>query len=146
MLLEDGWVSWGDTPVVPQQHHQDWVVPACLFEWRFDFTYAQVKCELCSKWRRLPPRNHPSFPLDLPDNWNCSMNSWEEPRASCEAEEEPYDHLVTVSELQVAAPSDRETPADIAAAAPEPEEESTEAAADVADGRLKIPSLVFICL
>lgn len=47
-----------------------------------------VMCEKCSKWRRLPP--HISAD-SLPDVWYCTMNTWDQRSATCEAEEDKAD-------------------------------------------------------
>ena len=46
-----------------------------------------VQCERrqCRKWRRLPMNVDPET---LPDRWECSMNTWDPPHASCQAPEE----------------------------------------------------------
>jgi hypothetical protein len=44
-----------------------------------------VACDKCGKWRALPPGTD----LDaLPETWECSMNSFDPARASCDAAEE----------------------------------------------------------
>lgn len=47
-----------------------------------------VQCETCEKWRRLPPKNHPRYPTNLPDSWLCTMNDWDETTNTCSAPEE----------------------------------------------------------
>ena len=47
-----------------------------------------VQCEACEKWRRLPPKNHPRYPTNLPDSWSCTMNDWDETTNYCSAPEE----------------------------------------------------------
>ncbi len=47
-----------------------------------------VQCDKCEKWRKLPP--HISAD-ELPDIWNCSMNTWNPSNASCDAEEDKAD-------------------------------------------------------
>ncbi|KAH8740029.1 hypothetical protein FG386_000856 [Cryptosporidium ryanae] len=44
-----------------------------------------AQCELCKKWRKLPPGLNPST---LPDEWVCSMNTWDPFFSSCSASEE----------------------------------------------------------
>ncbi|KAH7647481.1 hypothetical protein FG379_000697 [Cryptosporidium bovis] len=44
-----------------------------------------AQCELCKKWRKLPPGLNPST---LPDEWVCSMNTWDPFFNSCSALEE----------------------------------------------------------
>ena len=44
-----------------------------------------VQCDQCEKWRKV----HPQISADnLPDVWNCSMNTWDKNLASCTAAEE----------------------------------------------------------
>ncbi len=44
-----------------------------------------VQCDQCEKWRKV----HPQISADnLPDVWNCSMNTWDKNLASCSAAEE----------------------------------------------------------
>ncbi|GMH72867.1 hypothetical protein TrST_g12059 [Triparma strigata] len=44
-----------------------------------------VQCEMCDKWRRLPPNLSAA---DLPDtDWYCAMNTWDKSTASCDANE-----------------------------------------------------------
>lgn len=47
-----------------------------------------VQCDKCEKWRKLPP--HISTD-ELPDIWNCSMNTWNPSNASCDAAEDKAD-------------------------------------------------------
>ncbi len=47
-----------------------------------------VQCDKCEKWRKLPP--HISAD-ELPDIWNCSMNTWNPCAASCDAAEDKAD-------------------------------------------------------
>ncbi|VEU33799.1 unnamed protein product [Pseudo-nitzschia multistriata] len=47
-----------------------------------------VQCDKCQKWRKLPP--HISSD-ELPDVWNCAMNTWNPDSASCEAAEDKTD-------------------------------------------------------
>ena len=42
-----------------------------------------VQCDSCSRWRLLPAPSHPQYPGQLPDTWNCSMNTWSPSQASC---------------------------------------------------------------
>jgi hypothetical protein len=51
-----------------------------------------VQCELCDKWRKLPP--HISADM-LPDIWYCTMNTWSG-NATCEAPEDKADGLQDV--------------------------------------------------
>ncbi|KAL7069072.1 CW-type Zinc Finger family protein [Cryptosporidium serpentis] len=44
-----------------------------------------AQCEICKKWRRLPLGMNPDT---LPDEWVCSMNTWDISYNSCEALEE----------------------------------------------------------
>ncbi|OII78171.1 CW-type zinc finger family protein [Cryptosporidium andersoni] len=44
-----------------------------------------AQCEICKKWRRLPLGMNPDT---LPDEWVCSMNTWDLSYNSCEALEE----------------------------------------------------------
>ena len=44
-----------------------------------------VQCELCNKWRKAPASVDTSR---LPDQWHCSLNTWDAAHASCEAAEE----------------------------------------------------------
>lgn len=48
-------------------------------------SYNETSCE---KWRKLPARISPG---ELPDEWHCSMNTWDTRFATCEAEEEERD-------------------------------------------------------
>ena len=45
-----------------------------------------VQCDQCSKWRSLPKDISPE---SLPDEWNCTLNTWNEQYNSCEKDEEP---------------------------------------------------------
>ena len=47
-----------------------------------------VQCDKCQKWRKLPP--HISAD-EMPDVWNCSMNTWNPSAASCEVAEDKAD-------------------------------------------------------
>lgn len=47
-----------------------------------------VQCDKCEKWRKLPPDISAD---ELPDIWNCSMNTWNPRSASCEADEDKTD-------------------------------------------------------
>lgn len=52
-----------------------------------------VQCGECDLWRKLPPDVYPS---QLPTDWNCSMNTWNDSRRNCcnapqEEEEESAD-------------------------------------------------------
>ncbi|CAJ1944433.1 unnamed protein product [Cylindrotheca closterium] len=47
-----------------------------------------VQCEKCEKWRKLPPYMAAD---ELPDKWYCSLNTWNEASASCEAAEDKAD-------------------------------------------------------
>ena len=51
-----------------------------------------VQCEraACRKWRRLPLSLKPEA---LPDAWVCSMNTWDQRFASCEAAQEDEDAI-----------------------------------------------------
>jgi hypothetical protein len=44
-----------------------------------------VQCEKCEKWRRLP--SHISA-KDLPENWFCSMNTWDPRSNSCAVQDD----------------------------------------------------------
>jgi hypothetical protein len=49
-----------------------------------------IGCDDCAKWRSIPIGSGINV-NDLADKkWVCSMNTWDEKRASCEAEEEQY--------------------------------------------------------
>eukprot|EP00940_MAST-03C_sp_MAST-3C-sp2_P000053 g53.t1 len=39
-----------------------------------------VQCNACAIWRKLPPSMRPK---DLPDEWFCSMNTWDLERSKC---------------------------------------------------------------
>ena len=44
-----------------------------------------VQCDQCEKWRKV----HPQISANsLPDDWYCSMNTWDKNLASCTAAEE----------------------------------------------------------
>jgi len=47
-----------------------------------------VQCDKCEKWRKLPPDISAD---ELPDIWNCSMNTWNPNSASCQAAEDKTD-------------------------------------------------------
>mmetsp|Transcript_15163 Transcript_15163/g.37161 ORF Transcript_15163/g.37161 Transcript_15163/m.37161 type:complete len:1484 (+) Transcript_15163:310-4761(+) len=47
-----------------------------------------VQCEKCEKWRKLPPYMSAD---ELPDKWYCSLNTWNEASASCDAAEDKAD-------------------------------------------------------
>jgi len=47
-----------------------------------------VQCDKCEKWRKLPPDISAD---ELPDIWNCSMNTWNPRSASCQAAEDKTD-------------------------------------------------------
>ena len=47
-----------------------------------------VQCDQCQKWRKLPP--HISAD-ELPDVWNCKMNTWNPSAASCDVAEDKAD-------------------------------------------------------
>jgi len=47
-----------------------------------------VQCEKCEKWRKLPPYMSAD---ELPDSWYCSLNTWNEASASCDAPEDQAD-------------------------------------------------------
>ena len=47
-----------------------------------------VQCEACHKWRRVAWHVDMS---SLPDEWVCSMNSWEPTDASCDVPQDTYD-------------------------------------------------------
>jgi len=47
-----------------------------------------VQCDKCEKWRKLPPHISQE---ELPDIWNCSMNTWNPSNASCDAAEDKAD-------------------------------------------------------
>lgn len=72
-LLSAGWVTWA-------ADKEDW-----------------VQCLSCSKWRRLPKRGSQDPPMDLPADWTCSANTWDD-KNKCTIPEEPYDDLVSVSQ------------------------------------------------
>lgn len=60
-----------------------------------------VQCDKCEKWRKLPPDISAD---ELPDIWNCSMNTWKPASASCDADEDKADsqhHEVGTSEWQL---------------------------------------------
>jgi hypothetical protein len=82
-LLSAGWVTWATDK-------EDW-----------------VQCVSCSKWRRLPKRDPSAPPMDLPDDWACAANTWDD-RNQCSVPEDPYDDLVSVSQAVngVSAPVD----------------------------------------
>eukprot|EP00571_Detonula_confervacea_P002519 CAMPEP_0172318950 /NCGR_PEP_ID=MMETSP1058-20130122/36301_1 /TAXON_ID=83371 /ORGANISM="Detonula confervacea, Strain CCMP 353" /LENGTH=210 /DNA_ID=CAMNT_0013033877 /DNA_START=76 /DNA_END=708 /DNA_ORIENTATION=- len=44
-----------------------------------------VGCKKCEKWRKLPDNISAA---DLPEEWYCSMNTWDTALANCEAAEE----------------------------------------------------------
>lgn len=50
-----------------------------------------VQCDQCAKWRRLPPRVHPTYPTNLPgsNSWVCAMNTWDI-NSSCSKPEESF--------------------------------------------------------
>lgn len=56
-----------------------------------------VQCDQCTKWRRLPTSSNICME-DLPDSWNCSMNTWDK-NSSCSKPEESF----TVKELSAGA-------------------------------------------
>lgn len=58
----------------------------CAEEW--------VQCDLCSRWRLLPPPNDPMYPKELPEKWICSMNTWNPSQALCVVPEETTSGLV----------------------------------------------------
>ena len=43
-----------------------------------------VNCDLCGKWRELPPH---VTAMNLPDTWHCELNTWDKKVASCDADE-----------------------------------------------------------
>ena len=45
-----------------------------------------IQCGTCEKWRKTAPGLKEE---DLPDEFTCSMNTWDSARNSCDAEEEP---------------------------------------------------------
>jgi len=47
-----------------------------------------VQCDKCQKWRKLPPDISAD---EMPDEWNCSMNTWNPSSASCQAPEDKTD-------------------------------------------------------
>merc|ERR1712166_410163 len=47
-----------------------------------------VQCDKCEKWRKLPPDISAD---ELPDIWNCTMNTWKPASASCNADEDKTD-------------------------------------------------------
>jgi len=47
-----------------------------------------VQCDKCEKWRKLPPDISAD---ELPDIWNCTMNTWKPASASCSADEDKTD-------------------------------------------------------
>ena len=49
-----------------------------------------VQCDKCSKWRGIP--NHVDL-NDLPDEWYCEMNQWDEEASSCSAAEASWDEF-----------------------------------------------------
>jgi CW-type Zinc Finger len=53
-------------------------------------TVGWVQCELCDKWRKLPP--HISADI-LPEVWTCNLNDWNPGAASCEAPEDKAEGL-----------------------------------------------------
>ena len=60
-----------------------------------------VQCDKCEKWRKLPPDISAD---ELPDIWNCSLNTWKPASASCDADEDKADaqhHEVGASEWQL---------------------------------------------
>ncbi|KAH8583941.1 CW-type Zinc Finger family [Cryptosporidium sp. chipmunk genotype I] len=44
-----------------------------------------AQCELCKKWRKLPFGMNPNT---LPEEWVCTMNTWDKLYSSCDAPEE----------------------------------------------------------
>ena len=44
-------------------------------------------CDICEKWRKLPQHVDTTA---LPEQWNCSMNVWDDKRNTCEAPEEQF--------------------------------------------------------
>ncbi|POM84725.1 CW-type Zinc Finger family protein [Cryptosporidium meleagridis] len=44
-----------------------------------------AQCELCKKWRKLPLGMNPNT---LPEEWVCTMNTWDKLYSSCDAAEE----------------------------------------------------------
>jgi len=60
-----------------------------------------VQCDKCGKWRKLPPDISAD---ELPDIWDCSMNTWKPASASCNADEDKANaehHEVGASEWQL---------------------------------------------
>lgn len=53
-----------------------------------------AQCEICKKWRRLPLGMNPNT---LPEEWVCTMNTWDNAYNSCDAAEEvisiPHENL-----------------------------------------------------
>jgi hypothetical protein len=47
-----------------------------------------VQCDLCARWRLLPPPSDPLYPTELPDKWICTMNTWNPTQAMCSIPEE----------------------------------------------------------
>ena len=35
-----------------------------------------VQCDACARWRTLPPPGDALYPLLLPEQWTCAMNTW----------------------------------------------------------------------
>ena len=47
-----------------------------------------IQCDLCSKWRRLAWHVNADA---LPEQWDCSMNTWDADTATCSAPQDAYD-------------------------------------------------------
>lgn len=47
-----------------------------------------VQCDLCARWRLLPPPSDPLYPTELPDKWICTMNTWNPTQAMCSVPED----------------------------------------------------------
>lgn len=47
-----------------------------------------VQCSTCGKWRKLPASISAE---SLPDEWNCTDNTWDAQFATCDADEESED-------------------------------------------------------
>jgi hypothetical protein len=53
-----------------------------------EFAEEWVQCDLCARWRLLPPPNDLLYPKELPDKWVCTMNTWNPAQALCSIAEE----------------------------------------------------------
>lgn len=100
-----------------------------------------IQCDECSKWRSIPP----SAGIDienLPEKWFCFMNTWDEARNTCEAEEENYqtaDGNAENSEIAITLP-DTELPSMVITK----EEKATPSAKGKGKGKGKKVSVVEI--